>query len=522
MTVSLNRTVLDAAVRAGGIAQLLRTLILDPFGNGAWARLEAAHRSLSEPSHRPVVNLGELAFLEREVNTLRALFGSREGHRVSLELLDGIARALTRERHAYEASLTTDRQTEAPGRSAGCIVPLKAPVALQADFATLWRLQVVATPGVGDIEPFKRIGRFAGASAVTALHRGCLAARDVMMAELEHDPDQLNRVKRLDLGGEFVRLSEPVDGASLGLAAALATYAAITGLQIQDDVAATGQVDLSGTVGSIGSLREKHEACLNGGISRLFVWKGARAAYELDERVCRLEEVESVGDAIHRLWPGRTPTILVTEQWARAGAAAPAESPSPWNGATEYVMVLTCIQASDPVGFVSVRYRRAGVEETAEAAEAGCALTLHAECRPEMMVCIYTENMRSKFIETHSVLTPPDVLLEADEARQSIRPFAISIEDLPDPSHPQAVMDAFRPLVAEAIAEGKRRASAVGKPLRVVASVSSGTPQMQYAIMRLSLQFQDVLWTLVQVRRTSDIEDDGRRIRIVGVPREIA
>jgi hypothetical protein len=502
-----DKSALDAAVRAGGVAPILHGLVADPFGRDAIDGLLAAFDALSVQDHRPLVGRLEADGLAATVDELRAAYTARSYH-AGLALLTLVSQALERER----ATLGR-RGTDAVA------VPLIAPLPLTSTYATLWRLEAKAAYGAGDIGAFGLIRGEASAASLYAFRLGCSAARDVLVSELIGYPRLLSRVQRLDLTGAFRGLADRVEGPSLGLAAAVSAYSVMTGLRIPEDVAATGSIiGLHGQVGEVGGLREKHQACERAGVSRLLAWKGAIDTCQLSGMSCRVIELQSVRDAIDRIWPGRTPSVLISERWSDAGAAAVAPRPAPWDSEKEYVMVLTLVQRSDPIGFASAGERGAS---SLTSAEAGCALTLQAECRPQMMACIYTEGeMAKRFEEIVDILPAADWPEGAENTAPFVLGVAVRNADLPDPSEPQAVMTVYWQLISQVLAEGKARAAAAGKPLRVVANVSGGTPQMAYAVQRLSIKFQEVPWTLVQVRRSDDIKDGGHRVRVVAVPIE--
>ena len=498
--------VLDAAAKAGGVGELLSSLLRDANGRSIRMKMGAARRALME---RPLVNRLEAKAVGDLLKSARA-HNSIRGNPLLLAVLNQLE-------EEFERAVT-----RIPEIMAGSfVVPLVAPRPLDSAYATLWRLDVVEHDGAGGTRALLSKDLLehdkAGGDAAFAFQQGCEEARSILVDELGSDPSLVARVRSLDFTGTLVGLKGRVDGPSLALAAALSTYSAVTGLHAPDDVAATGRVNLQGGVSSVGSLEEKYRACLLAGMSRFLApaKDSARGPWPTSDVGGGTRTVESVRDAINVLWQGRKPVILVSERYREARRRAIEIMPTTVDTGREYVLVLTCISGSDPFGFAPVAER-----EMADFvyAEPGGAITLAREYRPQMMACIVTAGLRPRYLETVRILNQGDDQPSLPTTGAVIERFELSMDVLPDPSEPHAVMTNLRRIVGNVLEIAGKRASAAGKSLRVVANVSSGTPQMQYALQRLSLEYSEVAWTLVQVRRSVHVTDGGRRVREVQVP----
>jgi ATP-dependent Lon protease len=65
----------------------------------------------------------------------------------------------------------------------------------------------------------------------------------------------------------------PKDGPSAGAAMVTAIMSSLTGIEVRNDIAMTGEVNLRGNVTAIGGLKEKLLAALRGGIKKVLIPK---------------------------------------------------------------------------------------------------------------------------------------------------------------------------------------------------------------------------------------------------------
>jgi len=144
----------------------------------------------------------------------------------------------------------------------------------------------VAGPGIGQVLTLEAVAwlagaeggslRIAGASEEETLRapQGSLRRRSLILSSVENALIVLRRFG-IALERYHIRVNVPggmpADGPSAGLALVLLLYSAVRRLPIPPDVAATGEVSLTGEVLPVGGLTAKIDAALEAGMGRIFV-----------------------------------------------------------------------------------------------------------------------------------------------------------------------------------------------------------------------------------------------------------
>ncbi|RKQ83588.1 S16 family serine protease [Brockia lithotrophica] len=162
---------------------------------------------------------------------------------------------------------------------------LEAPRRAQPEVGRVHALAVVG-PGVGQVLTLEAVAwpagpeggslHLSGASEEETLRapQGSLRRRSLILASVEN---ALVVLRRFGIVPEryHVRVNVPggmpADGPSAGLALVLLLYSAVRRLPIPPDVAATGEVSLTGEVLPVGGLKAKIDAALEAGLGRIFV-----------------------------------------------------------------------------------------------------------------------------------------------------------------------------------------------------------------------------------------------------------
>ncbi len=126
------------------------------------------------------------------------------------------------------------------------------------------RLIVEVTPGHGNIS--LTLNSIVGEDTQRSINNAIHAA----VEEAEANFYQYDYKVTINSGAEYV------SGPSAGLPIALATYAALKGMDVPDYISATGTIDEDGSVGPVGGIYEKAKAAAEVGVKVFLIPKGER------------------------------------------------------------------------------------------------------------------------------------------------------------------------------------------------------------------------------------------------------
>lgn len=304
--------------------------------------------------------------------------------------------------------------------------------------------------------------------------------------------------------GTFDEIAGPVDGPSLGLAAAVAVMSCVLDVSVASTDAFTGKIDVDGRLHPVGGIEEKLAAARDRGVSRVFVPTAnlpdvPRALRAMAAPVADLASVvkqvfspSAVRAAVKKIRIERVPRQFQDRYWL-SHATGEADAPR-W--------LFTCAASSDPFG---IPRKGRGVGAVQEARE-GPVLGAWRELRPQKVFIYYTRAAPAN-----------DYGDNANSLKQLLIESGCEVEcvglmDVSDPSDYMQVVPAMSRAVRDTLARHDPRGAAL------YINLSSGTPQMETTWHLIADQRLLPNVHRIQVRDPSWIDEDEPRVRFAEPP----
>lgn len=302
-----------------------------------------------------------------------------------------------------------------------------------------------------------------------AFWQGTRAAVEMLKTLGMRSLDDSLILARYGFEGSILGVRLPIDGDSLGLAAAMASLSSVLELPISRTDAFTGGIDLMGRLHAVGNLDAKLSAAAEAGIRRVFV-----PAKNVDAKARRrrpgepvVELASNLADVMDTVFePGAVATQVSRLRGLRIarpyGSALP--QPAESDGPNEH-WLFTCVGRSDPFGGA------AGASLDQVHVEEGPILTIARTYHLDRIFLLHTTDGLNDFKERAQEVRG---ILESEGA---VKPRVVQLARLRDPTDYTELLPAMRDAVVGITEEyAKEHAPAIA-----YVNVSSGTPQMEVA-----------------------------------------
>lgn len=334
-------------------------------------------------------------------------------------------------------------------------------------FGTAARLFVRTTPGASSVSlvdvPWQSDTLLAGIRA------GSLAALDTL-ARQTADTGWRSHVR---IEGRLLGRAEPARGESIGLAAAAATISSLLDEPVSADIGFTGRVLLDGSVEPVGGMRAKVEAAADLGFRRVVVAQGQVVpATAIDVERCR-----DVAGLVRVLISKEVLAAKLRTRIAEYRTIPIDELLVPWqvpHGSLPMLggTLLSAVARADPFGRVRNR------EGSGEYLEDGPILAICRELRPGRVVLAFTTGPA---VENDFTANADRVrrILVAEQPELDV--VAHPLPDVRDPTDLRQVLPAFDAILRM-----------YGQTAPVLANMTSGTPDMQFAWLLLKARGADL------------------------------
>lgn len=174
-------------------------------------------------------------------------------------------------------------------------------LAWTASGGELLRIEVLLSPGDGKVEITGRLG--------DVMKESVKAALSLVKSRAKTIGYSLDLLSKSDIHIHFPEGAVPKDGPSAGVPIVLAMSSALVGKALPNNIAATGEITLSGRILSVGGLAEKLLAARRYGLKEIFLPKENKSIMsdikpELTEGL-KLIFVESIDEVLARVFKSR-------------------------------------------------------------------------------------------------------------------------------------------------------------------------------------------------------------------------
>lgn len=320
-----------------------------------------------------------------------------------------------------------------------------------------------------------------------AISKGALAAEAWLLGKrCSPSPDDFLLLRTHWREAAFPTLPETavVDGASIGLASAVANVASLLNLPVSAECAFTGTIDTEGRVGPVDGVPAKVAAARHVGISKVFVPGGSFAGREAPHDVV---EVHCLDDVLTKVFSGSLDTHIRSLFGIKRPAHYADVDLVGFITTPRRVVLFSAVGTSDPFGFIKDEHGRA-IRHTSDE---GPILSICRVVKPSALCLAFTTSQASKKSDMASAAerTKQSVVTQGlmDEAHVKLYPMAEV-----NPTDYATVSDGFDRAVTKAI-----DARVVTQDDIILINGTSGTPTMItcWVLMRMKLQrmgFRDV------------------------------
>lgn len=299
-----------------------------------------------------------------------------------------------------------------------------------------------------------------------AFWQGTRAAVEMLKTLGMRSLDDSLILARYGFEGSILGVRLPIDGESLGLAAAMASLSSVLELPIPRTDAFTGGIDLMGRLHAVGDLDAKLSAAAEAGIRRVFVPAKNRATTARRRLPGQpvVEFVSHLADVVHAVFErdaldaqiARLRKLRITRPYgSSAGQPAEIDGPSErW--------LFTWVGRSDPFGAPRSPQEHVHAEE-------GPILTIARTFRFDRIFLLHTVDGQNDFAPMAGQVKG---ILESAGAAES---EPVPLANLRDPTEYGELLPAMRDAI---VAVTEKHARKEAPPLAYV-NLSSGTSQME-------------------------------------------
>ena len=297
--------------------------------------------------------------------------------------------------------------------------------------------------------------------------------------------------------GTLPALHIPGSGHSLGLGAAIATLSGALGVPIPERTAFTGQVEIDGTIRSVGQIDVKVSAAVDVGITHVFLPNGHGAT---GDNAVTLHPCGALREAVDGVFTKGQIEAGIQKLRTVAGNITAHRRWREVYTTSSGRMLLSVVGKSDPIGTLKNRHGKPITEQD------GPILSAFRALRPRHVVLLYTalkgdNNLLHNATETRRFLQKEDKYCTVQ---------LVELDGVSDPTDVGNLWNVFSQKIGEIVDSAQEDSV-------ICTNVSSGSPQMQI-VWHLLAERRILPGELLQVRESRFVEEGTTRVRPVVLP----